>query len=271
LIKPDTYSFQTALDGLDYTRMAMDRTGIPSRIRWERVSHESSDTEVLLCNEPGWLTITPRASGSLRDWLQDAKMRKRKIQLNGITVKVHRGFLEGILPKDNPLSGVYWKVEEAAQKAVSEGKTVRIFGHSLGAAVGSILAYLLLRHSRVPINYVYLYGSPRVGGVLWAVSYDEVLSSRTFNHWNSIDIIPTLFSRRCNYHHIGQTIYMPEDRPAMFNPPFRVVDKDRKKTRRELLGGDEIELISRHGADEYESAIMAERVRHELNLATETA
>jgi hypothetical protein len=104
-----------------------------------------------------------------------------QVDMAGITGQVHRGFktqAETIIGNDS---------FDAFMGAAS-GKKLFIAGHSLGAAVATILAAYLKGKGFDPL--LYTYGSPRVGNETFVKAYSDITHYRHVYHHDIVPLVP---------------------------------------------------------------------------------
>lgn len=98
------------------------------------------------------LLVTIRGTDTLRDWLDNLACWKTPSSLGGA---VHTGFQRHMLHVRNVMI-VPWSVDH-----------VQIIGHSLGGAVGVLLASALAAERPMTHVHVTTFGAPRVGDLLF--------------------------------------------------------------------------------------------------------
>lgn len=119
-------------------------------------------------------------------------------------IKVHTGFLK-----------LYFTIRSLLLAEIIQYKSKKIIisGHSLGGALGTLLAFDLA------INFPKLaektrlitYGSPRVGNPYFVNLFNEFYPGRKKNLriFNQGDLVPAIPSRMQNFFHIGQEMTSP--------------------------------------------------------------
>jgi hypothetical protein len=84
--------------------------------------------------------------------------------------------------------------------------SIRITGHSLGAAVATLLAVeIAAGYASSPVPIVYTFASPRVGDKLFAANYDSLVPE-TYRIVNAPDYVPTLPPAWTGYCHVDTEI-----------------------------------------------------------------
>jgi triacylglycerol lipase len=129
----------------------------------------------------------------------DIKADLKAIPVMAETVsRVHRGFKAEV-------DELWPMVEEDILRTVNVGKTLWFCGHSLGAAMATIMASRCMHNIELndPVE-LYTYGSPRVG---WR-GYCKSLNV-THHRWvNNNDIVTRVPLRIMGYKHHGEEHYM---------------------------------------------------------------
>ncbi len=88
-----------------------------------------------------------------------------------------------------------------------EGQTLWITGHSLGGALGILLAGRLATEQSIHATGVYTFGSPPCFAADYARAYNAVLGKRTHRIVNNLDNVPEWFSETMS--HVGRMRYIP--------------------------------------------------------------
>jgi hypothetical protein len=136
------------------------------------------------------------------DWVTDAIFVMTGVPSWGSNVRVHTGFY-------NAMTSVYQDVRNEVRKRATDGRTVWLTGHSLGAALATLTAYRLEKLGGVSVKGVYTFGSPRVGNAYFADEYNKILRSRTHRWAHAGDGITLLPAAGANaltgYRHVGLT------------------------------------------------------------------
>ncbi|MFW6195194.1 MAG: lipase family protein [Chloroflexota bacterium] len=126
---------------------------------------------------------------------------------------VHSGFY-------NAQSQAYSDVKARIDSHMSSGKTLWLTGHSLGAALATMVAYNLEKVDEEMVWGVYTYGSPRTGDPVWSDLYNNMrfgafffnpagdapnldLGDKTHRWVNNTDLIPALPGVVLDYRHVG--------------------------------------------------------------------
>lgn len=136
--------------------------------------------------------------------------------------RVHRGFTSGLEGVDQELLGA--KLEEIE----GSGAQIWITGHSLGAALATLLAARILdlieRGADLSLAGLYTFGSPRVGNEEFAETFEASaerhgLSALRFRHANDVVTrIPISMFRNIEYEHVGQLVYLDRDGEMHIEP-----------------------------------------------------
>jgi len=147
------------------------------------------------------IVIVFRGTLSIYDVFVDLKQKLIGIQdldsrINK-NVKIHLGFYNYI---KRILNTILLKIDVLVKK----NKTNHIFiaGHSLGAALATLITYIVSK--RYPSLYIYNYdlASPRVGNQSFVDDYNSQKNITTFSIMNLFDSIPNLPSLDKKFEHI---------------------------------------------------------------------
>jgi len=147
------------------------------------------------------IVIVFRGTLSIYDIFVDLKQGLISIQDLDSTinknVKIHLGFYNYI---KRILETILFKIDVF----VTKNKTKHIFiaGHSLGAALATIITYIVSK--RYPSIHIYNYdlASPRVGNKSFVDDYNSQKNITTFSIMNLFDSIPNLPGLDKNFEHI---------------------------------------------------------------------
>ena len=141
-------------------------------------------------------------SGNLLDFVTDAKAVLWRWP--GGPGAVHLGFLQAFESVATPL---------LAWRAACTAKRVWITGHSLGAALATLLA------ARLPADFLVTFGSPRVGDADFAGGFDVgVLAGHVARYVDCCDVVTTQPLNLLGYAHLGGERYI--DRHGMLSDPL---------------------------------------------------
>ncbi|MDW8297189.1 MAG: lipase family protein [Raineya sp.] len=137
------------------------------------------DTNVLMVANENCFIITFRGTeeGSLEDWLNNLDNRAYSYGLGN----VRQGFWEAI-------QVVWEKLMEQLRSHYEPTQTLWLTGHSQGGALAQLTARRLF-DEKFAIQGVYTFGQPKVGDLLFASSYDNVLRNQTFRIYNEEDSV----------------------------------------------------------------------------------
>ncbi len=164
-----------------------------------------------LRRQNGVLTITFRGSNSATDWHHNLDFWKKCIPYGNCDskIRVHSGFLSAY--KDP-------HVRERIHRYVTEDiHSIRVMGHSLGAAM-AVLCGVDLQYNFPHRDYeVYLFGCPRVGNKAFQTSYNRRVF-KTLRVENGNDIVTKIPLWIMGYRHVGIPIRVGAPRlPFVFS------------------------------------------------------
>ncbi len=98
--------------------------------------------------------------------------------------KVHDGFLQSYRLVRQKIMNTMSLLDRKTQLFVA--------GHSLGAALATLSAPDIEANSKVKVQSIYLFGSPRVGDATFAKAYNRQFAKRSFRVVNTSDIVTSL-------------------------------------------------------------------------------
>lgn len=165
---------------------------------------QETDTQAFATGDANDAFIVFRGtqSGNLLDFLTDAKAVLRRWPHG--EGAVHLGFLQAFQSVAGGL--LEWRAGCTAQR-------VWITGHSLGAALATLLA------ARLPADSLVTFGAPRVGDADFAGGFDvNVLAGHVARYVDCCDVVTTQPLNLMGYAHLGGERYI--DRHGMLSEPL---------------------------------------------------
>lgn len=195
----------------EFSRRAYSRSPCSeSSSTWCLVESSSTTNARVLIEDIGIaIVVAFRGSQSIEDFIQDGKFLRRKYGFDGI--EIHDGFLEDI---ESLISKITPHVREG-------GKPVLCTGHSLGADLAILGAWLLTK-ANLTVRAVYANAPARPGNAAFKRAYNYILGSRTFCIVNSCDPVPWLPPWVFGNRHVGQKVFLPLKGGYKINPPLGV-------------------------------------------------
>jgi predicted lipase len=160
------------------------------------VMSNSSTVLVVFRGSEGFKGSFKNLSRAVYDWLlTDLNFFKKRVSWWGRGVKIHRGFY-------NALEIVYDDLKKICLEHIDgTQKKLWVTGHSLGAGLAT-LASFRLENDGIPVQGVYVYGSPKVGNDNFAAVFSAKISN--FQRWvNDNDLVVRLPFKWMRYVHIG--------------------------------------------------------------------
>ena len=147
------------------------------------------------------LLITFRGTASPQGWKTDFAFRKKTIPYGNANspIRVHSGFLRAYKAPG---------VRDSILRAVGPGiRSVKITGHSLGAALAVLCAVdIQYNFPRRDIEVV-LFGCPRVGNQAFVRSYNQRVN-KTVRVENGNDIVTRLPFSCMGFRHVGARLHI---------------------------------------------------------------
>ena len=154
----------------------------------------------------GSVVLSFEGTETLTNWLDDLKFAKTDRNMSCAGCKVHSGFYDCWKGLDAPMVEHVRALREAHPAA-----PVYVTGHSLGAAIAVIAAYILQYDLGVPIAGVYTYGGPRVGNRAFASYYSSQSETHvTWRHTHHRDPVPHLPLEDMGFAHVANEVYYPQ-------------------------------------------------------------
>ena len=122
---------------------------------------------------------------------------------------MHRGF-------DEAASATWEQIGAEIARAHGAGRPILITGHSLGGALAVATAERAMREDTIRPTAIYNYGTPRIGGAMFAESYNRDLGAVTYRVVYGMDLVPTVPPLELGYSHVGRRLHC--ERRAAFDP-----------------------------------------------------
>tara|TARA_B100000073_G_C23670515_1_gene548414 strand:- start:329 stop:1132 length:804 start_codon:yes stop_codon:yes gene_type:complete len=146
------------------------------------------------------LFVSFRGSIDILNWIDDIQIQQIKPYDNQ-SIEVEKGFYKAYqyLKSDvmNSLNNM---------KTVYSTKKLLLTGHSLGAAIATLMAFDVLHDYQV---LLYTYGSPRIGNKYFTKSFENVYEMYRITHY--YDIVPHTPPEYLNYRHLSNEVWYSED------------------------------------------------------------
>eukprot|EP00762_Andalucia_godoyi_P007513 ANDGO_00832.mRNA.1 Lipase len=149
------------------------------------------------------IIVSFRGSQNIPNWIVDLDFLMISPYEDRRDIKVHAGFWDGLRSVrkqiDAQLDGLFEKY--ATRK-------ITCTGHSLGAALSTLMAYELARTFNSTVQSgAATFGSPRVGNKEFSDSFDATVLGLSWRHVHHYDIVPHLPPPDAGFHHITQEIW----------------------------------------------------------------
>jgi predicted lipase len=174
-------------------------TNFPKSKIYNFISNDYYDIQAGIVISDNIIVIVFKGTDSLTDCFYDLTFVKRNIDLTDS--RIHKGFYDQLMSIYDELISV---INELLIKFPNYN--IKITGHSAGGAHGTIFTYLLanlLQHKQIKLI---TFGSPKIGNIQWAESFNNmknILYYRITNHNDIITIIPRIY-----YKHVGLNIHL---------------------------------------------------------------
>ena len=148
---------------------------------------------------------------NIKDWLTDANA----LLVPSPMGHLHNGFLRAFNTVGPRI------LNDLRSSPDTNGKPLWLTGHSLGAALSTIMA-ASCSSAGLSIAGHYNFGSPRVGDSSFTTFYNERCASVTFRFVNNNDIVPRVPPRGLSYDHVDFKRYL--DSHCRLISDMRMVD-----------------------------------------------
>ncbi|MEX2376503.1 MAG: hypothetical protein WD848_00575 [Dehalococcoidia bacterium] len=182
-----------------------------------------SDTQAVVMSNNDVVIVAFRGTeANLNDYLADAGIIMLPVPVWASAPPlpphpfVHSGFY-------NAQAQAYGQVKAHVDSHMNSNKTLWLTGHSLGAALATLVAYNLEKVDGVPVRGVYTYGSPQTGDGAWSGLYNDMrfgaslfnpagdfphmdLGDKTHRWVNNSDLVAALPSGGLGYLHVGNNL-----------------------------------------------------------------
>jgi triacylglycerol lipase len=155
----------------------------------------------------------------LEDWHTDAEFNLVSSPTGA--GETHAGFTK-------QLSQVYDEIAKKLKENLGSDTLLYLTGHSLGAALATLMAARLATSKAAGVHAVLTFGSPRVGDRDFAKQYELALGHCTYRVVNGEDLVtrvPPRYIPRPNdpawkYDHVGQVVFFDSDGRMHLNAGF---------------------------------------------------
>jgi len=166
--------------------------------------NDQKTTQALLLTGAGVAVLAFRGTEpkEIADWLTDSKFAPKPWDPG--FGNVHEGFA-------GALETVFPAIRRDLESLRGSGRSLYVTGHSLGAALATLLAARLAAQQTYPVQGVYTYGSPRVGDIAFEGNYTRLLGERTFRFVNHEDLVTRVPPRSLGFRHVGSIAYLDAD------------------------------------------------------------
>jgi hypothetical protein len=159
-----------------------------------------------------------RGSSNINNWMENIQIKQISPYTNQ-SIKIEKGFYKAynfIKPQLIENLGI--------MRNKYKTKQLLITGHSLGAAMATLMTYdILTLFTEYEVKYLVNFGSPRVGNLDFVDSYNSynITSYRITHHY---DMIPHLPEELFDYLHIPNEIWYNEQ-----NNEYKICDDSNNK------------------------------------------
>ncbi|AWB68612.1 lipase [Saccharobesus litoralis] len=158
------------------------------------------DTQAFVMANEQNLVIAFRGTSDIADWKTNIRAERQPGPL--FDTLAHVGFQEALYPAVLPLIN-------AVNQHRTQQQNIWITGHSLGGALCSLFAGMLIENS-IPVTAIYTFASPRPADKAFANQLNAALNTCHFRVANQEDLIPHLPPEPLFAHSGQRVILKPE-------------------------------------------------------------
>lgn len=162
------------------------------------------DTQCFVAGDKKNILIAFRGSDNIKDWFANFQAVREPGPLQ--QTKAHEGFQDALYPAVMKLTEILTALDSAKKK-------IWLTGHSLGGALCSLFAGMLIEND-YEVYGIYTYGSPRPGNESFASQLNEKIKGPHYRIVNTGDIVP----------------HVPPE-PFFSHPGNRIILKEHKRIR----------------------------------------
>ena len=168
-----------------------------------------NSAQAMLVEHKEFLCMAFRGTDEPKDWLDN---------INAFSVEVlfgsfHRGFWKSVEDVWDKINGEYEKLRTKKKRPLF------ITGHSLGGAMATIAAARLI-HEDKPFISLYTFGQPRSMARDAARIFNVETAGRCHRFQNNEDIVTRIPARLMGYSHVGNCLYIDQDKVIHKDPGF---------------------------------------------------
>ncbi len=200
-----------------------DRAAILSDLQnedpdFERVVVASkSSAQGILVKHKNYFCLSFRGTDEPADWVDNLNA----VATEELFGKFHRGFWNSVQDVWEILFGQYQLLSREQEKSAP----LFLTGHSLGGAMATVAA-AILSHRDIPFTSCYTFGQPRAMSKDTARLFNMECKGRFFRFHNNNDIVTRVPARIMGYSHVGEYLYISEEKVIHKEPGFwfRFVD-----------------------------------------------
>ena len=191
-----------------------------------------------------YLCLAFRGTNELADWIDNINL----FQAEALFGHFHKGFYAALHDIWTPL------FDRIQTLRAQKRRPLFITGHSLGGAI-AVLAAAELAHRDHPFTSVYTFGQPRAVTLETSTTFNALCGERVFRFQNNNDIVTRVPTRLMGYSHVGQYVYISEERSLRRDPGFWFRFLDRIDGALEAFGEKGIDGVEDHDMGAYIAAI----------------
>ncbi len=205
---------------------------------------DKNSAQAMVVDHDDYLAVVFRGTDELADWVDNVDVR-RADRLFG---SFHKGFYDSV-------EDLWAPIEDAVSSALAnQPRPVWFTGHSLGGAMATIAAARYVHKDR-PFSGVYTFGQPRCMGRRTSRTFNAEAGRRHYRFQNNNDLVTRLPTRLFGFSHVGQFVYISEERELLAAPGRWYRFLDMVDGALEAVREKGLDMIADHGMDKYLRAI----------------
>lgn len=205
---------------------------------------DKNSSQAALIEHEDYLCLSFRGTDEAADWLDNISIFPKEALFG----EFHGGFWHALDDIWRPLYDRFNNLQKQRKRPLF------ITGHSLGGAMATIAAAILI-HEQRPFTSVYTFGQPRAMTMETARTFNMECKSRFFRFHNNNDIVTRTPARVMGYSHIGSYLYISEEKEIHREAGFWFRFLDYVDGAVDSLSQRGLDVIEDHDVEQYLAAV----------------